>query len=207
MLKKTLNKIKSRTILLVRKFLKAFLDWEAYENVLIKFLKFLIKKNPISPIYALVKVAKNKFKKNSHLNGHFSKYEKYFSTHHPYWSAFSSFAFLVLIFSGILWLTFFRNFEKAQADWWDDTWYHAVGVWDGTGTDAKLYVNGKLVDQDTSAPSSLYASALDHTIGKRSYGSDDEWLDGKIDDVRLYNYALTAEQVRGVYNDGAVGFR
>ncbi len=32
-------------------------------------------------------------------------------------------------------------------------------------------------------------------------------FNGQIDDVRIYNYALTSEQVKQVYNDGAVNFR
>ena len=37
-------------------------------------------------------------------------------------------------------------------------------------------------------------------------GSTDEEVDGQIDDVKIFNYALTADQIKKEYNDGAVYF-
>ena len=33
-----------------------------------------------------------------------------------------------------------------------------------------------------------------------------EYFNGQIDDVRIYNYTLTASQIKTLYNDGAVRF-
>ena len=42
-------------------------------------------------------------------------------------------------------------------------------------------------------------------IGK--YQSIGTYTNGQIDDVRIYNYALTTEQIKQIYNGGVVNFR
>ncbi len=42
-------------------------------------------------------------------------------------------------------------------------------------------------------------------VGTRSYTST-SYLNGLIDEVQIYPYALTAAQVKRVYNNGAVYF-
>jgi len=76
-------------------------------------------------------------------------------------------------------------------------WYHIVGVYDHNTV--KLYVNGKL-DASTSLSSSITASST-LRIGMEPSSSMN--YDGIIDDVRIYNYALSADQVKQVANGGA----
>jgi hypothetical protein len=72
------------------------------------------------------------------------------------------------------------------------TWYHVCGTSDTTAL--RLYVNGAMEGAITFASSWL---ATGHTIlgaGKYS-GNRSDYLNGVLDDVRIYNVTLTAAQV------------
>lgn len=79
-------------------------------------------------------------------------------------------------------------------------WVHvAVTLAGTTGT---LYVNGAQVGQNTAMtlkPSSLGNTTLNY-LGKSQYA--DPYLNGQLDDFRIYNGALTAGEVFSLYNPG-----
>lgn len=79
------------------------------------------------------------------------------------------------------------------------TWYNVVGVYNGSNV--KLYVNGSLV----STSGSFTGSILDSSGVLRISGDSNpsNFTDGTIDDVRIYNYPLTAVQIKTLYNEGA----
>jgi len=86
----------------------------------------------------------------------------------------------------------------------DDTWHFIVGVFDKSSQIIKTYVDGVQgysgpCDQtgDSEGSNTLY-------IGWDTTGYAPAIFDGQIDDVRIYNYALTPAQVREIYNYGAV---
>ena len=79
-------------------------------------------------------------------------------------------------------------------------WHHVAGVYNGST--AKIYLDGNAV-QSLNRSGSFTPSALG--IGSTPTGG--EYFNGKLDDVRIYNYALSAEQVKQIMNDGAVNFR
>jgi len=70
-----------------------------------------------------------------------------------------------------------------------NVWYHVVGVWDGVAR--KLYVNGVLNNSDL--PSSFLSSSNSLSVGRLSSGS--YYFNGLIDEVRVYNRALSADEV------------
>jgi len=83
-----------------------------------------------------------------------------------------------------------------------DTWYHIVLVSDGSTTaNLDLYVNGI----ERASNSIADSSQIIKKIG--NIGSTANSFKGMIDDVKIFNYALTAEQVKMEYNGGAVSFR
>ena len=49
------------------------------------------------------------------------------------------------------------------------------------------------------------ATTANIRLGTRAYTST-SYLDGQIDEVKIFNYALTAQQVKDIYNEGAVYF-
>ncbi len=80
------------------------------------------------------------------------------------------------------------------------TWYHVAVVFDGTlaaASRARLYVNGVLdvVADETSASVPNYTSSL--KVGISNVGTT-AFLDGLVDDVRLYRRALPASEVASI---------
>ena len=75
-------------------------------------------------------------------------------------------------------------------------WSYVVGTYDGATI--KLYINGALVD------SKAYSTAISHSstnmfIGQ-GWGSGGFW-NGSIDELRIYNKSLSAEQIKALYNN------
>ncbi|MFB6216415.1 MAG: LamG domain-containing protein, partial [Candidatus Aenigmatarchaeota archaeon] len=79
-------------------------------------------------------------------------------------------------------------------------WTHVALTWDGSKM--KEYINGKYTGRSTSTGGSETDSMQNLNIGRWSGGPDH--FDGKIDDVRIYPYALSQEQVKQVMNGGGV---
>ena len=91
----------------------------------------------------------------------------------------------------------------------NDIWTFIVFTYDKDvgGTDEiKIYVNGSL------SATGNYSTAMGTNnnpvrIGDNIVSGDDRsYFDGLIDEVKIWNYALTAEQVKTEYNGGAVRF-
>jgi len=77
-----------------------------------------------------------------------------------------------------------------------NTWYHVVGVSDGTNN--KVYVNG--ISGSLMSSGTLINAIQPLQIG--GYGSSEYAWNGLVDEVRIYNVALTADQVRSQYYVG-----
>ncbi|KKS19357.1 MAG: hypothetical protein UU77_C0052G0001, partial [candidate division WWE3 bacterium GW2011_GWC1_41_7] len=75
-----------------------------------------------------------------------------------------------------------------------DTWYYVAGTFDGTNQN--LYINGILEDTDTQA--SVFSGNADFVIGATSPSS--RFTAARIDDVKLYNFSLSPEQIILDYN-------
>ena len=76
-----------------------------------------------------------------------------------------------------------------------NTWYHIVAI--TNGTNSKIYING--IDKTpTGVNISIVPSNKDLIIGAARNKSDTafgKFFSGKIDNVRIYNYALSPQQV------------
>mgnify|MGYP001601057921 CR=1 FL=1 len=77
-------------------------------------------------------------------------------------------------------------------------WNHIVATFDGTTR--RTYVNGRQTAQDTPAGVNVTAN---QTLWISTYTGAGNFFSGQIDDVRVYNYALTATQVQQLFNQGA----
>jgi len=77
-------------------------------------------------------------------------------------------------------------------------WHHMVGVVKSSSY-IRLYMDGELIEENTAdAPDSLAYTAGDALrIGNRSNGQSD--FQGQIDDARIYNRALSADEVQALY--------
>ncbi len=80
-----------------------------------------------------------------------------------------------------------------------NTWYHVVGVYDGSFT--RLYVNGASDATAVAASGSLGTANRQFYIGCGSNNPNGQrnYFDGSIDDVRVYNRALTSGEVTTLY--------
>lgn len=83
------------------------------------------------------------------------------------------------------------------------TWYHAVGVFDGSTI--KLYINGVLVATTAYTYGAISAADSSAYIGDDSDAPTTRAFKGFIDDVKVYNYARTAAQIQADYNAGLSG--
>ncbi|NTU46678.1 DUF2341 domain-containing protein [Candidatus Roizmanbacteria bacterium] len=92
-------------------------------------------------------------------------------------------------------------------------WYNLISIWKNDGT-MYMWVNGKsqtLSDYSSTAsiPTSLISSTRDICIGTKNNANANncatniQFFPGQIDDVRIYNYALTPSQVQNVFNEGS----
>jgi hypothetical protein len=86
-------------------------------------------------------------------------------------------------------------------------WHHITFTVDDTNNVQKLYIDGILYDTGTEANSILWTGQGSNTfIGKHGNGSTTQDFGGKIDDVKVYKYALTAAQVKTIYNEGVARY-
>jgi Concanavalin A-like lectin/glucanases superfamily/Secretion system C-terminal sorting domain len=73
-----------------------------------------------------------------------------------------------------------------------DRWYNVV--WTFNGTTAKIYVDCNLINSADSA-FQPFASNYDLYIGKLNNAQYPYWLNGDLDDIRIYNRALSNEEI------------
>jgi predicted outer membrane repeat protein len=81
-----------------------------------------------------------------------------------------------------------------------DTWYHVVGTYDGA--EWRLYVDGSL-DNSGSLPGSISTQSGSLFIGYENSWQQ-ECFNGVIDDVRIYNRALSPEEIRHLYRTASI---
>ena len=77
------------------------------------------------------------------------------------------------------------------------SWYHVVGVWDRPLGLLRIYVDGALIRESPAADSNREFNSEPWRIGIAGPGyATHRWAaNGAIDDVRLYDYALTTAQI------------
>ncbi|TVT53771.1 glycoside hydrolase family 2 [Amycolatopsis rhizosphaerae] len=80
-------------------------------------------------------------------------------------------------------------------------WYHLVGVRDAVSGTLKLYVDGQLAATRSVC---LGEAATGHTvIGRGQYGGNPvDYVDGAVDQVHLYDRALSDAEVSTLYSSG-----
>jgi hypothetical protein len=84
------------------------------------------------------------------------------------------------------------------------SWYHFVGVYNSQQQTLDVYINGARDNEDLIAPvpASIVDSGTDAAIGDDFDFGFRTW-DGLIDEVRIYNRALSPDEIRRLYNMGA----
>jgi hypothetical protein len=75
-----------------------------------------------------------------------------------------------------------------------DGWHHVVGVRDGTAT--RIYIDGIEKDNNTGATADV-SGTTEMRIGADIF--NDKWFDGILDDVRIYDRALSDDEITRLY--------
>ena len=78
-----------------------------------------------------------------------------------------------------------------------NTWLHRVGVIEANGN-MRLYLNGSLVSSNTNSSVLPTLTRTQQYVGRSNWAADG-YLDGLIDDFRIYNRALSATEVSNLH--------
>ena len=83
------------------------------------------------------------------------------------------------------------------------SWYHVVGVYDDE--EVRIYLNGELRSRRTfDLETGSTTPDKNLVIGAKSYDSTIKaFFGGKIDEVRIYDGALSDAEIRSLYEDGS----
>ncbi|MBN78710.1 MAG: hypothetical protein CMJ70_01110, partial [Planctomycetaceae bacterium] len=97
--------------------------------------------------------------------------------------------------TGVLFFGIWGSLWATPDTYNDNQWHHAVFI-HSSGT-AKLYVDGVL---KITQPLTLNTNFGDFRIGQTASNNLNEHFPGSIDDVRIYNRALSTAEVSGLYD-------
>ncbi|MDN5203126.1 Ig-like domain-containing protein [Fulvivirgaceae bacterium BMA10] len=86
----------------------------------------------------------------------------------------------------------------------DGSWHHVVAIRDDSDNTNKLYVDGTLVDQATVDYTSGFDSSVDLNIGWLNLSSGFHY-EGTLDEILIYDRAISTAEISDHYADGLVG--
>ncbi|MBF0390110.1 MAG: LamG domain-containing protein [Desulfamplus sp.] len=78
-------------------------------------------------------------------------------------------------------------------------WHHIAQIWNGTNL--LLYIDGELKVNKTTTGSLANGSQPIRIGGGAPYGQPPHYFNGTIDDVRIYNRALSEFEIKQLYNE------
>ena len=100
-------------------------------------------------------------------------------------------------FAYISWAVQFNFVSDSTVN--DDAWHHGVMTWESNS--ALMYVDGTLqAASDTSTAVSLTSAAGKLSIGEK-FDISGKVFNGELDDIRIFNRALSAAEITTLYNN------
>jgi hypothetical protein len=92
--------------------------------------------------------------------------------------------------------------DSNKSDWESDKWYNLVGTWDGTTNNGslRLYVNGELDASTNAQYPTIMQNTADLWMAAWKTGPN-AYFKGQIDEVQIYRRALSADEVKELYNN------
>ena len=114
---------------------------------------------------------------------------------------------------------YFRIQQSNNAGGWSDLtynftpylsqWVHVAGAWDARSRLQQLYINGLVITQAVTSiiPVGTLSPAANPGIGignNQSLGYNTPWR-GHLDEVSLYRRALSASEIKAIYQRGSAG--
>lgn len=82
-------------------------------------------------------------------------------------------------------------------------WYHVAYTQDGTNR--RLYIDGALDSSDSAIETYSGQTPDDIRIGRRGGTATDQRFNGLIDEVEIFDRALSADEIQAIYNAGSAG--
>jgi len=89
----------------------------------------------------------------------------------------------------------FKSFLSSDTDW-----HHVMGVYDKAAGTIKIYVDGVIGTSDTYSSDITYPAGYGLDVGSIDNGVNYFW-DGSIEDVKIFDTALTAQEALDFYNN------
>jgi hypothetical protein len=77
-------------------------------------------------------------------------------------------------------------------------WSHLTGTFDGTN--AKIYLNGRFLSERKAKKGSASITTQCRVYIGRYHEGNEGRLSGNVDDARIYNRALSAKEVKALYD-------
>jgi hypothetical protein len=96
----------------------------------------------------------------------------------------------------------YPNFNGYGSNLADGNWHHVTCVNDSNAGTVKVYEDGVQIGSNNQGATN--SSSGTFYIGTKD--GTNEVFKGQLDDIRVYNYALTAAQVKTLYTGGAINF-
>jgi hypothetical protein len=78
-----------------------------------------------------------------------------------------------------------------------NVWYHAVATYDGATM--RLYLNGVQVGSTAKTGSIATSTSVPVSIGRNPSGTGSNYVNGAVDDMRIFTRALAAAEVTALY--------
>lgn len=105
----------------------------------------------------------------------------------------------VYLYNGSTWADSSATYLSVGAGW-----HHYAATFDDAANEVKIYIDGQLASTTTVSTSTTYSGQGTATVvGRHGNGNTAYDMDGRIDDVRVYNYPLSQSEIAVLY--GLVG--
>jgi len=76
-------------------------------------------------------------------------------------------------------------------------WHHVVGSWDGLTS--KIFLDGVLMDSVSFVSDSLFSGPASFSVGSSGDGSNSDDFVGSVDEVMVFDYALSDDEVSDLF--------
>jgi len=84
----------------------------------------------------------------------------------------------------------------------NDEWYHLAVTTDGATGEFTFYINGQLSESHQKSVNGIAQSNMPVNIAREQWGGGRWYFKGMIDDVGIFNVALTEDEINDIMSEG-----